>query len=98
LREQFFYFPEHIYTAVDAGIHIAAVTMRRVLDHFNVIHTFVDYTEGNVEFFGDFTRLKLATRLLGCTVTKDAGKVDGRYVDSLIYHELDSEGAVQASG
>jgi hypothetical protein len=60
--------------------------MRRVLDHFNVIHAFVDYTEGNIEFFGDFPGLKLAARLFRSTVTKDAGKVDRRYIDSLIYH------------
>ena len=98
LRQQLFNFPEHVDPAVDAGIHAAAMTVGRMLDHPDVIHTFVDDVNRHIKLFGNFPGLELATRLLWRTVAKNAGKMNSRYVDSLIDHQPDSQGAVQAAG
>ena len=53
---------------------------------------------GTFSLFGNFPRLQPATRLFRRAVAKDAGKMDGCDVDSLIDHQPDGEGAVQAAG
>ena len=81
-----------------AGDHVAPVAVWWVLDHLDVIHTFVDHANGDIELSGNFPCLQFASRLLGCTVAEDTGKVYCCYIDPLVYHEPDSKSAVQAAG
>jgi hypothetical protein len=68
------------------------------LDHFDVIHTFMDDPDGDVQLLGDLPGLHFTARLLRRTIAEDAGKMDGRHVDPLVNHHPHRQGAVQPAG
>jgi hypothetical protein len=58
----------------------------------------MDDMNGNIQRFGNFSRLQPAAGLSRRTVAEDAGKMYRCYLDSLIDHQPDGKGAVQAAG
>ena len=79
---------------METGIHAPAMFMGRVLHDPHVIHPFVNHPDGHPEFIGYFHRLVFAATLPRRAIAEGAGKMDGRYSDPLVDHDLYGQGTV----
>ena len=91
----FFGFFEHEYSAVDAGVHVAAVTVFWVLYHVEVGFTSRDYFKGYVELCGDAACFVLAA--FSCACAEGGDEVDDCDIDVLFKHYFNGEGAIQST-